>query len=185
MLLLVRHAQAEHRWAGGPPEHERPLTMHGHRQAAELVGRLTAHEPNLVVSSPYRRAFDTVVPTARVLGLDVLARDDLREWDDGLEFVDDWMPHYERCWADAEHRYGAGETHQELGARAGTALRDLLERSGEGVVVAASHGTWIVRGLGALGVNVSLDFWRAMPSPAVYVLVAEGASLTATGPGLA
>ena len=40
------------------------------------------------------------------LGLSIEIEDDLREWDDGLENRDDWLPLYERCWEDPLLRYG-------------------------------------------------------------------------------
>ncbi|MGZ4734506.1 MAG: histidine phosphatase family protein [Acidimicrobiia bacterium] len=149
-----------------------------------LVERLAGYRPTAVISSPYRRAVDTVVPTARALGLEVGTRRDLREWDDGLETVEDWLPRYERCWADPDLRYGAGESHRELSIRATSALRDLLGQYGGETVIAASHGNWIARGLEGLGAPASPDFWRAMPNPAVFVIEHDGPRVSVTGPGL-
>jgi 2,3-bisphosphoglycerate-dependent phosphoglycerate mutase len=184
MLIVVRHAEAETRTIGGPSEHERPLTDRGRRQADELVDVLLRYTPVAIVSSPYRRAVDTVTPAAAALGVEVETRADLREWDDGLETTDDRRPLYDRCWRDSDHRFGTGETHAELRARATNSLHELLERASDGAVVAAGHGTWITRGLEGLGIAGGADFWEAIPLPAVYLLTSDGGGVSARGPGL-
>lgn len=90
-----------------------------------------------------------------------------------------------RCWNDPDLRYGTGETHRELTARATAALRELLRHARSGPVVAAAHGTWITRGFEGLGLHLSPDSWAAMPNPAVYVLTSDGSRVSGRGPGLA
>jgi broad specificity phosphatase PhoE/RimJ/RimL family protein N-acetyltransferase len=184
MLVVVRHAESEPRAVGGPPETLRPLTARGRQQAERLVPQLVATGATTVLSSPFRRAHDTVAPAATALGLTVETRADACEWDDGFETSDDWEGRYAACWQDVDLRYGDGESHRELIARAGACLRELLDRSAHGPVILASHGTWISRGLEALGAPVSWDFWHAMPLPAVYEVRAVGDAVTVTGPGL-
>ena len=152
--------------------------------AAVVVSAKPATGAASVVSSPYRRAHDTIAPAAAALGIAITMRDDAREWDDGFETADDWRPRYEACWRDLDLRYGDGESHRDLMVRAGACLRELLDRAGDGTIVVASHGTWISRGLQALGAPVTLAFWEAMPLPAVFELQADGGAIEMTGPGL-
>jgi len=78
-LLLVRHAHAGTRgkWVG--PDHERPLSDLGRRQAEGLVGLLGRLGVTRIVSSPYARCVQTVQPLARALGLEVEERGELAE----------------------------------------------------------------------------------------------------------
>jgi 8-oxo-dGTP diphosphatase len=78
-LLLVRHAHAGTRgkWVG--PDHERPLSDLGRRQAEGLAGLLGGFGATRIVSSPYARCVETVAPLARALGLQVEDRDELAE----------------------------------------------------------------------------------------------------------
>jgi 8-oxo-dGTP diphosphatase len=70
-LLLVRHAKAGNRqdWAGD--DRLRPLSAAGARQADELARRLAGYRPRRILSSPYVRCRDTVVPLADQLGVTV------------------------------------------------------------------------------------------------------------------
>lgn len=78
-LLLLRHAKAASRqkWAG--PDHVRPLTGRGFRQAEGISELYLSYRVTRVLSSPYLRCVQTVEPLARRLGIDVEERAELAE----------------------------------------------------------------------------------------------------------
>ncbi|MBA3266858.1 MAG: histidine phosphatase family protein [Acidimicrobiia bacterium] len=79
MLYLVRHGKAgsRHDWKG--PDHERPLSKRGRRQAQGLVELVAGRDIDAVVSSPFVRCVETVQPLADKLGLEVEAASGLAE----------------------------------------------------------------------------------------------------------
>jgi 2,3-bisphosphoglycerate-dependent phosphoglycerate mutase len=151
-----------------------------------LATELVAHRPVAVYSSPYRRAVQTVEPTARRLGLSVTTVPPLREWDSGITPSDGWAERYTRSWHAPESAQPEGESLHQLGRRAVTALNGLRTTHPGGAVVVGSHGTFIVRALIGYGLQVDLEFWFKMPMPAVYQLQfpGDGSLPRATGPGL-
>lgn len=169
-VVLVRHALSVPRTADGPDEFARPLAPDGLRQALDLVDALAEPRPAAVWSSPYRRAVQTVEPTAQALGLPVRTDWNLREWDDGLPYTDDWEPHYARSWADPSFARPGGESMDQLTVRAVGAVRMLARENRGGLVLAAGHGTFIARALAGFGRPVDLGFWHRMPMPAVFRL---------------
>lgn len=78
-LYLLRHADAGDPLAWPGRDAERPLTNRGKRQAERLAGLLLAagSRPDLLVSSPYRRATQTARRVAAALGLEVIVDDRL------------------------------------------------------------------------------------------------------------
>lgn len=67
-LVVLRHAKSA--WPGGVEDRDRPLAPRGER-ACELLGRFVARAglcPELVVSSPARRALDTAQRTIEAGG---------------------------------------------------------------------------------------------------------------------
>jgi 8-oxo-dGTP diphosphatase len=79
-LLLIRHAHALARkeWPG--PDHKRPLSPQGFKEAEDLVGVVGQFAPvSRVLSSPYLRCAQTVTPLANARGLEVELSDDLAE----------------------------------------------------------------------------------------------------------
>ncbi|HEX5201463.1 MAG TPA: histidine phosphatase family protein [Actinoplanes sp.] len=169
-VILVRHAASVPPTADGPGQLTRPLTRDGLRQARAWVDTLIAPRPAAVWSSPYRRAIQTVRPVANALGLPVRTRWDLREWDDGLPYTDDWISHYAESWADPARARPDGESLDQLTARACAALRELAGAHRGQVALVAGHGTFIARALSGFGAPVDWAFWQRMSMPAVYRL---------------
>ena len=79
-VVVARHGRARKRsaWKKGDEE-TRPLTDVGERQAALLVPFLSAFGVDRVVSSPWKRCYDTVLPYARAAGVSVEIRPELTE----------------------------------------------------------------------------------------------------------
>ena len=79
MLHLVRHADAGSRMAWVGNDFERPLDDHGRMQAEAIGAALASRPVRRILSSPYVRCVDTVVPLGRALGLPVETCDELAE----------------------------------------------------------------------------------------------------------
>jgi 2,3-bisphosphoglycerate-dependent phosphoglycerate mutase len=187
-ILVVRHAEPVVATVDGPAEPLRPLTGRGRRQAEDLAEALCAARPHTIVSSPYRRAVDTVQPAAARLGLEVGLLDDLHEWRSGLRPTPRWRDHYLRCWADPGYALPGAESHDQARARMLAALDGIAARwrPHGGTVVAGTHGTVISLALAGLGAPVDAAFWLGMPMPAVYRfdVGATGSWSGVSGPGL-
>lgn len=173
-LILVRHATPVFPVSGHADDHQRPLTDEGHQQAQTLIPGLAAPAPQAVYSSPYRRAVQTVEPTARLLGLTVTPVAALREWDSGLIPCDDWAQHYAASWSQPDLIRPGGESLRQLGRRAVAALDNILAAHPGSAVLVGSHGTFIARALIGYGIAFDHESWMAMPMPAVYRLRFSG-----------
>ena len=77
LLILIRHAQADAQDpAQYPDDSVRPLVAKGKRQHRRAMERLAraGFEPTHILSSPWRRAWQTAGLTARVMGLNKTER---------------------------------------------------------------------------------------------------------------
>ena len=70
-IYLIRHAKAGDRDTWRDDDRLRPLSGRGHRQARLLIDLLHDATVDRVLSSPYVRCMETVVPIAGVRGLPV------------------------------------------------------------------------------------------------------------------
>ena len=79
LAFLVRHGQAGKRdqWRGD--DRLRPLDARGRAQAQAVADRLAGYPVTRLVSSPYERCVQTLLPLAQRLGLPVERRDELAE----------------------------------------------------------------------------------------------------------
>jgi phosphohistidine phosphatase SixA len=78
-IYLIRHAEAGQRDQWGDPDHLRPLTKSGWRQAEALVGLFGEQPFSHLISSPYVRCVQTLEPLAQSRGLRVETVEELAE----------------------------------------------------------------------------------------------------------
>jgi 2,3-bisphosphoglycerate-dependent phosphoglycerate mutase len=175
-IVFVRHADSVRPRLGEPDYDQRPLSPAGLQQAEELVERLVAYAPAVVLSSPQLRAVQTVTPAAKALGLEVITWPELREWESGLVPSDDWETLYTYSWANPSTAHGTGESLDQLTVRAGKALARMAQEYPDATVVVGSHGTILSRALIAAGHHADWDFCRTMPMPAIYEVTSSRAA---------
>ncbi|MEX0874977.1 MAG: phosphoglycerate mutase family protein [Actinomycetota bacterium] len=70
-VFFIRHAKAGDRARWTDPDHLRPLTKAGWRQAEALVDQLASDQIARILSSHYVRCMQTVEPLARARSLEV------------------------------------------------------------------------------------------------------------------
>ena len=146
-LVLARHGRTAWNAAGRFQGHsDPPLDSAGRLQALELAAQLAPLGPDLVVSSDLRRARSTAQRVVAASGADFEIYPDLREvylggWE-GLnreeaqaEFPEEFL-----AWSSGSPvRRGGGETTDEAGRRAASAIGEAM-RGQPGLVVVVSHG---------------------------------------------
>jgi 8-oxo-dGTP diphosphatase len=78
-ILLIRHAKAKDRekWSG--PDHLRPLTPAGHKQAEAIAEELGETKVKVIRTSPAVRCVQTVEPLASACGVKVKIDETLQE----------------------------------------------------------------------------------------------------------
>ena len=154
-LILIRHgesvANSERRFTHGPHE---PLSRRGREEALERARRLLeGFDPVAIYSSPFLRALETAQLIGRVLGLEPVVVEALREQNfgalHGRPYAD--LDDAERARAGRwRYRPPGGETLEEVLARSGPALDAIADRHLGAEVVVVSHagvmaalGAWI------------------------------------------
>jgi 2,3-bisphosphoglycerate-dependent phosphoglycerate mutase len=162
-LLLVRHCESSGQHAGAP------LTEAGMRQSLALAELLVGFEVECVVSSPFRRALQTIAPFASRTGLRIEEDPGLAERTLSAAPLDDWRVQLRRTWQDFGYRAPGGETSAEA-QRRGRSVVDRIAARGHGCAVVVSHGNLI--GLVLNGIDARFDFasWEQLTNPDVYAL---------------
>lgn len=78
-VYLVRHAKAKRRIEWTEPDHLRPLSKQGRRQAEALAGLYGTARISRLVSSPYVRCLQTLQALSEVTGLEIELAGELAE----------------------------------------------------------------------------------------------------------
>ncbi|SEP21752.1 2,3-bisphosphoglycerate-dependent phosphoglycerate mutase [Halogranum amylolyticum] len=169
-VYFVRHAQSP--WVPDR-EAERPLSAKG-RDAADHVATLLADESvDAVVSSPYRRAYETVEPVAdrHGLGVDVDAGFRERRLTDGpVETIGETFESaVAAVWENWSFAWPDGESSLDAQRRGLDALDRVLSRYEGGTVVVGTHGQLLTVVLNHYDDRFDATFWRdELTTPDVY-----------------
>ena len=96
---------------------------------------------DVVLSSPFRRAVDTVKDFADNAGFDVQIIDDFRERRVDSGWIEDFDSFCKRQWSDFSYKLSDGESLCEVQSRNIAALMDVLNRYKDKNIAIGTHGT--------------------------------------------
>lgn len=137
-VYFVRHAEPNDQ---NHNDLTRELTPKG-MQDRQLVTRFLADTPvDAVLSSPYKRAVDTVKHLADSRGLPIRTVEDFRERRVDSVWIEDFNSFCRAQWADFDYKLTDGETLRQVQARNVAALQSVLQEFAGQTVVIGSHGT--------------------------------------------
>lgn len=165
-IYLVRHATSVLPTPGFEDEFERPLSETGLREAEALIPEIVALNPTRILSSPYRRAIQTVEPAARVLGLSVEVEFDFFEHRMSDRPIANWREVLERQWNEFDFVPEGGDSFLKTSERV-RGVQERLEQL-DGITVLAGHGTVISIWLWMLDGRFGFEQHLSMPNPAIY-----------------
>lgn len=137
-VFFVRHARPN---VQNHDDLTRELSPEGLRDRALVTKFLQGRGISAVLSSPCRRAVDTVAQFAQAAGLELQLIEDFRERRVDGAWIEDFDAFCRRQWADFDYKLSGGETLREVQERNIRALERVLEaRPGEAVAI-GTHGT--------------------------------------------
>lgn len=162
-FLLVRHCES----SGQAPD--AALSDRGRAQAEALATFLARHPVDRVITSPYRRAVESIAPFARAAGLAIEIDENLREHRLADPPIEEWRDAVKRCFADESFRAPGGESGGETLARAWRAMEAACT-SGARLPVLASHGQILSHLLRSIDGRFGYDAWGRMTNPDVFAI---------------
>ena len=139
-VYLVRHAQPNY---DNHNDEERELTEKGMKDRQLVTKYLSDKNIDVVLSSPYKRAIDTVKDFADKNLLDIKIIPDLRERKIDSCWIEDFKSFAMRQWEDFDFKLSDGESLNEVQTRLIAALTDILQTYKGKNIAIGGHGTAI------------------------------------------
>ena len=137
-IYFIRHAEPDF---NVHDDFSRPLTAKGESDRTLVEEFLADKNIDVVLSSPFKRAFDTVETFARKANLTIRTIDDFRE----RKVDDTWIHPFDeftgKQWADFSYKLPAGESLSEVQKRNIATLERVLEEYQGKNIVIGTHGT--------------------------------------------
>ena len=160
---MIRHCEA----SGQNPEAS--LTKIGFQQANKLAVFLADYPVDMVVSSSYTRARQSIEPFATASGLRIRLEHRLIERTLSSSPIDNWREVIRGSFEDSDLRAHGGESAREVLDRAWAAINELLYGDYQ-LPLAVTHGNLLSLILNSLNPSFGYGGWESLSNPDVFVL---------------
>ncbi|MEH7386424.1 histidine phosphatase family protein [Bacillus sp. JJ1521] len=172
-LYFVRHAHSIYT----PEELTRSLSEKGKEDAQRVTSILVNEKIDVVISSPYKRAIQTIEGVAHTMRQNVIIIDDFKERKLSEGPVADFDPAIRKVWEDESFSWEGGESNliaQKRGIEA--TIRVLESYEGKNIVV-GTHGNLMVLIMNHFDKKYDFSFWEELDMPDIYKLTFENEQL--------
>ncbi|MEF7566222.1 histidine phosphatase family protein [Bacillus infantis] len=165
-LYFVRHAHSTYT----PDELARPLSSRGFADAERINGILEKENIDNVISSPYRRAVQTVEGVAKVIGQEVIIEDGFKERNLSAKPVEDFNLAITKVWEEPSFSWEGGESNIDAQKRGIEATLKVLETYEGKNIAVGTHGNIMVLIMNYFDEKYGFSFWKDLNMPDVYKL---------------
>lgn len=168
-IYFVRHAHSTYT----PDELGRALSERGFADAEQVANILQKEKIDIVLSSPYNRAIQTVEGVAK----EVLIDEGFKERKLAGTSVEDFDTVIMKVWENSSFSWEGGESNivaQKRGVNA--LLKVLTEHEGKNIVI-GTHGNIMVLIMNYFNKEYGFEFWKVLQMPDIYKLTFEDKAL--------
>jgi len=137
-IYFVRHAEPDY---SIHDDKTKPLTQKGKIAAQKLVNFFEDKDIEVVLSSPYKRAVDTIKPYADKSSLQIEEVFELRERTVDSCWIEDFKGFSKKKWSDFNYKPSDGESLYEVQNRNITALKRTIKAYEGKNIIIGNHGT--------------------------------------------
>ncbi len=137
-IYFIRHCEPNYE---NHDDALRELTPKGQADTRLVTEYLQGKKIDAVLSSPFKRAIDTVLPFAQSAGLPVVTMEGLQERRVDSGWIEDFEGFTRRQWADFSYKLSDGESLGQVQERMVKCLEEILAQYDGRRVAVGSHGT--------------------------------------------
>jgi 2,3-bisphosphoglycerate-dependent phosphoglycerate mutase len=165
-LYFVRHAHSTYT----PDELIRPLSERGFTDAKIATELLIKENIDHVISSPYKRAIQSVEGIAAHIGKEIEIKQDFRERNLSTKPVEDFHYAIIKVWENEHFSWEGGESNRTAQARGVKATEKVLEKYKGKNVAIGTHGNMMVLIMNYFDKRFDFNFWKELNMPDIYKL---------------
>lgn len=174
-LYFVRHAHSNY----SADELGRPLTKQGLNDAKGITDILIRENIDVVVSSPYKRAVQTVDGVAKHLEKEIEMIDAFKERKLSEHPISNFQEAMLHVWSDFDFSLPTGESNHHAQNRGVQATKELLGKYAGQNIVIGTHGNIMVLIMNYFDPIYDYTFWEQLEMPDIYQLTFYEQQMTA------
>ncbi|GKU80489.1 phosphoglycerate mutase [Paenibacillus sp. L3-i20] len=165
-LYFVRHAHSTY----SADELNRPLSERGKEDARKVTELLKNENINVLISSPYKRAIQTIEGLTGIYGDEIVIEEDFKERLLSEKPVDDFDSAIAKVWEDYSFSWEGGESNIVAQNRGVRVLEKVLEQYEGKNIAIGTHGNIMVLIMNYLDNKFDFTFWKQLDMPDIYKL---------------
>lgn len=173
VLYIVRHCQA----TGQDPN--APLTELGQQQAISLADWLGETQIERIISSPFVRAYQSIVPLAERLGLAVEFDERLIERVLSPIPLNNWQDKLAETFVNLDLSFSGGESSRTAMIRGVAIVNEVMEQAANPVAI-VTHGNLMTLILKFFNEQIGYAEWVNLQNPDVYCVRFRNGDVTIT-----
>ncbi|TXC93450.1 histidine phosphatase family protein [Metabacillus litoralis] len=170
-IYVIRHCEAE----GQSPEAQ--LTGVGMEQALALSDFFSNTKIDRMISSPYKRAIDSISPLAKRCNINIEIDRKLAERILSTKNLPDWFEKLRSTFDDLELKFEGGESSEEAMNRIVEVIEEAFRRTNKTTVI-VTHGNLMSLLLRYFNKDFGFEEWRRLTNPDVFLLMNDNYKVT-------
>jgi 2,3-bisphosphoglycerate-dependent phosphoglycerate mutase len=172
-VYFVRHSHSIYT----PDELKRPLSEKGKTDAEKITRILKKENIDYFISSPYKRAVQTVESAAHFWGKEVIIENGFKERNLSEAPVENFDIAITKVWAEPTFSWEGGESNIVAQKRGVDAILKVLEMYEGNNIVIGTHGNLMVLIMNYFDKKYGYNFWRQLDMPDIYKLAFDEKTL--------
>ena len=165
-IYFIRHAHSIYT----SDELNRPLSNKGHCDALQVTNALTKERIDYVLSSPFKRAVQTVEGIATFHNKKIIIDERFKERLLSNSPIDNFEEMVFKSWQNFNFSLIGGESNNNAQARGVQGIEDILSKYQSKNIVIGTHGNIMVLTMNYYDEKYDYLFWRNLDMPAIYKL---------------
>lgn len=170
-IYLIRHCEAD----GQPPEAQ--LTKRGFEQAIHLSNFFRRIPIERIITSPYKRAVQSIEPLAKTISIEIETNEQLTERVLSTHNLSDWFEKLQATFEDLELKYEGGESSNVAMKRIVEVMEGVFKSEVQNSII-VTHGNLLSLLLKHYNNEFGFDDWRNLRNPDVFLLKNEKNKVT-------
>ena len=163
-IYIIRHCKAEGQ------EFDAQLTDEGHKQAQQLRDLFSTIEVDRIISSPYRRAVQSIKPLSETKRVEIETDSRLEERNLSSKQLTDWLEKLESTFLNMDLTFEGGESSREATERVVQLMEECEADEMEESIIVVTHGNLMALLLNHFLHDFGFEGWKGLSNPDVYLL---------------
>ncbi|PAV30877.1 histidine phosphatase family protein [Virgibacillus profundi] len=170
-IYMIRHAKSPFVFG---QERTRKLSLQGETDSKKVADLMSQKEIDVIVSSPYIRAIQTIEDIAEDKDLEIKIFEELKERQLKGAYKlpeEEIQQAIKKSYEDIDYYLSGGESIRDVQNRSLPVIKNLLTKYEGKTIIIGTHGNIMTIIMNYFNSGYGYDFWKSTTKPDIYKLI--------------